>query len=78
MGEMIRCKFICHAKTERLDYMGRKVYTYEFSPVATGSEENKAFYSATPSGKLEIGTILMEAFEIGKSYYMDIQVAPEP
>ena len=36
------------------------------------SEENKAFWAATPAGKLELTSILHDAFEVGRDYYLDI------
>jgi len=39
------------------------------------SDENKSFFAATPSGKLELGQFLEDAFEPGKQYYVDISLA---
>lgn len=47
-------------------------------PVTSGSDENKAFFKASPSGKFEINIINQAAadqLEIGKSYYIDITPA---
>lgn len=63
----VRCKFIC---MEIITIPG--FYTARFIPVSSGSEENKRFWSATPSGKLELGTINEMPFEVGKEYYLDI------
>jgi hypothetical protein len=46
--------------------------------VQGNNEENKKFFSATPSGKLEIGVMNPEAakkFEVGISYYLDFTPA---
>jgi hypothetical protein len=44
------------------------------------TSENKKFWDATPSGKLELGGLKPEtlaSFELGKAYYIDITVAEE-
>lgn len=51
------------------------------SPVYANNDpnhENTKFWSATPSGRLELGTINPEAwkqFELGKEYYLDFTPA---
>ena len=68
-----------------------KLVTVEFSPVtctyvkdaATGKwviseSENTNFWKASPSGKLELGCINLEAanaFELGKEYYLEFSPA---
>ncbi len=53
--------------------------TLNFTPVTgVGSEENKAFWDATPTGSLQLGVVNPEAwkqFELGKSYYLDFSPA---
>ena len=53
--------------------------TLNFTPVyGTGSEENKAFWDATPSGSLQLGVVNQAAwseFELGKTYYLDFTPA---
>ena len=53
--------------------------TLNFTPVyGTGSEENKAFWNATPTGSLQLGIVNQAAwsqFELGKSYYLDFTPA---
>lgn len=42
--------------------------------VIDGSEENKEFFSYTPSGRIQIGTVNPEAFKQfapGQEYYVD-------
>lgn len=77
----VRCKYACHEITTRRHWdarkNGEKLYVAKFTPVVDGSPENAAFYEATPAGTLEIGTIKVMPFEIGKSYYLDITEAPE-
>jgi hypothetical protein len=68
---------------------GRQVYgrcemrTIELSPVYGNGDpnhENTKFWQSSPSGKIELGTINLdaaEAFELGKDYYVDFTRAPE-
>ncbi|MDN8617853.1 hypothetical protein [Variovorax ginsengisoli] len=52
--------------------------TVKLQPVTSGSEENKKFYEATPSGEITLGTINQDAlaqFEIGKEFYVDFTPA---
>lgn len=71
---MVRCKFECIEKKEfkGWDKDHPILYGYVFQPVTGGSEENKQFFAATPSGRFEVGTVLVDAFEVGKEYYLDI------
>ena len=50
--------------------------TLNFTPVyGTGSEENKAYWDATPSGSLQLGVVnpvAWEQFELGREYYLDL------
>ena len=73
----VRCKFRCDRKTQyKITYPKEAfAYEYEFSAVTSGSEENKKFWSATPSGTLKISTVNDGTFEVGKEYYLDIEVA---
>lgn len=49
------------------------------SPVMSGSEENKAFWAATPSGQLVLGIKstmpAAQSFEVGRDYYLDFTPA---
>jgi len=52
--------------------------TLNFTPVTAGDEEDKAFWDATPSGSIQLGTVNPEAwkhFELGKTYYLDFTLA---
>jgi hypothetical protein len=79
----VRAKFYCAAKVQRANQpynnQPNPIYeTFEFFPVQGNNEENKKFFSASPSGKLEIGVMNPEAakqFEVGKSYYLDFTPA---
>lgn len=51
------------------------------SPVGgnDASPENKAFWNATPQGKIELGVINPEAwshFELGREYYVEFTLDP--
>lgn len=48
------------------------MYTYEFSAVYDGSEENKKFFAYTPSGILKVGSFKEDHFQPSKEYYIDI------
>jgi hypothetical protein len=49
----------------------------EFIPVVSGSEENKAFFAATPQGKLNVATVVPDVFVVGKCYFLDISPVEE-
>lgn len=71
----IRCKFTCQSVTKRKAWQSSSVpyvHEAEFTAVYDGSEENKAFFEATPSGSLKIGTYKKDVFEPGTDYYIDI------
>lgn len=72
----IRAKFTCNGVTKAVNF--RKsgfVYTATFTPVTQGSDENTAFWEATPSGEIKLTSILEDAFEPGQSYYVDFTQA---
>jgi len=71
----VRAKFVCQSKTETAHWGGKQhLVTIRLTPVTDGSEEDKAFFAATPSGQVELGVLTEEAgaaFEIGAKYYLD-------
>lgn len=70
----IRCKFRCDA-VEKVRGWGdhRFLWSAKFSAVGKDdSEENKAFWAATPAGSLTVTSILHDAFEVWDEYYVDI------
>lgn len=74
----VRCKFRCTEVTKRTHWDTKKggyLYSAKFAPVYDGSEENKKFYEATPSGSLEVGTYKQDVFAPGQEYYIDITPA---
>lgn len=80
MSNAVRAKFTCNAKVPA--YGSTTVFFNAVYSNSDGSraEENKAFSDATPSGNIGIsiadGKPALEAFEIGKSYYVDFTPAP--
>lgn len=76
---MVRAKFLCTevGKTgwQHPESIAAKVV---LNPVSDGSEENKQFFKATPSGKIEMNVMnpqAAEQFEVGKFYYVDFTLA---
>ena len=72
----VRLKFQC---TKKIEVHGanpsENYFELEFSPVTTGSEENKSFWKWTPTGQIKFSTLNMDAakeFTAGQSYYFDI------
>lgn len=80
---MVRAKFICISITKTLGghyspdgkWNQGVVYSYKFQPVTSGSDENKAFFAATPSGSLELSALREDLFDIQKEYYLDFTAA---
>ncbi len=78
MGQT-RAKFRCVGVTKRPSWRGAGIpFTYdaEFQAVTEGSDENKRFFAATPSGNIKISTLAVDAFEPGEEYYVDFVPAP--
>ena len=85
---MVRCKFECVSVTKRKGWSGHAVlHDAEFQAVTADSPvkgsaspgvetlqriENKEFFAATPSGKLNVATVVSDVFEVGKAYFLDI------
>lgn len=73
-SKTVRAKFTVVAMTQRAG----DTWSIELSPVVNGSEENKQFFKWTPSGKIELGTLNLEAakqFKVGHEYYIDFTSA---
>ena len=73
MNPKVRAKFLCRSVVDR----GTGV-AVNLEAVTQGSEENKAFWNATPSGQLSMFITNPDAtrhFEAGKSYYIDFTPA---
>lgn len=75
-----RAKFRCESVEKRKGWEASKpfVWTATFAPVFSNdpAHENKKFWDASPSGKIELGTIKEHGFEPGKEYYIDFTEAP--
>lgn len=76
-------KFRCDEKAYRKHWKGDGLIGHvTLIPVVSegGEGENAAFYEATPSGKVEFGTInedALEMFEPGLEYYIEIRPAEQ-
>ena len=69
---MTRAKFTCTEVAKRNGWGEFKyLYSAKLMPVTGGSDENKTFFAATPSGLIEMSTIKEDHFEVGKTYYVD-------
>lgn len=76
--ETVRCKFRCVSVTKYVSgWEDHPVhYNYKFSVVSSGSEENKKFFAATPSGEITLSALKDDLFDIGQ-YYVDFTPAAE-
>jgi len=74
---MVRTKFVCSEVTKQQHWDKSKGFLYraKFYAVHDGSEENKAFFDATPAGNLELATYKRDLFEPGVEYYLDFTKA---
>jgi hypothetical protein len=72
----VRAKFVCNGIQDNPQYESKSI---SFSPVTTGSEENKSFSKYTPSGSVHLNisyeTEASNFFEEGKEYYLDFTKA---
>lgn len=77
----VRAKFFCQSVTKYKHGWGGDQppfhYNYRFQAVSSGSEENKKFFAATPSGQVELSALRDDLFEVGKEYYLDFSPAAE-
>jgi hypothetical protein len=68
----VRAKFVCNGVDDKPEYEQKSA---SFSPVTTGSEENKSFAKYTPAGSIQLSisneTPAANFFEPGKEYYVD-------
>lgn len=76
---MVRCKFRCDSVTKQQSGAdSRPYFSATFVPVYSNdpSHPNKAFWDATPSGKIELLTTKEQAsFVPGAEYFIDIASA---
>ena len=75
----MRAKFKVISITRQANWNNQgEMQTIKLQPVTTGSEENRAFYTATPSGEIHLSVVPVEVgkqFDIGKEYYVDFTPA---
>jgi hypothetical protein len=79
----VRAKFIVNSieRKKHWDHTKGETQTIKLTPVTSGSEENKAFYDATPSGSIDLMLLNEDAgkqLELGKEYYVDFTPAETP
>lgn len=82
----VRLKFRVSKKSESMGYVYRdgknsteRVGSVELYPVSDGSEENKQFYAATPSGRIEFATInqaALDSLPLNAECYITIEPIP--
>lgn len=73
----VRAKFEVYSVTA-LKFGDGKAVNVTLQPVMSGSDENRAFFKASPGGKIEVLTVNAEAasqFEPGKQFYVDFTEA---
>jgi hypothetical protein len=71
-----RAKFICTEVAKRQGWGNFPVlYAAKMQPVSGGSDENKEFFAASPSGSIELSTVKADHFEVGREYYVDFTPA---
>ena len=76
----VRAKFVVQSvtMTQHWDREKGHLATIRLAPVNSGSDENKKFYEATPSGHIELGTVNQDAaaqFVLGAEIYVDFTPA---
>lgn len=79
-----RAKFLCVSVEEKQgglwdengeNYSTGVYYRYQFNVVLDGSEENRKFFSSTPSGSVVLDCVRKSNFVTGKAYYLDFSPA---
>jgi len=68
-----RAKFQCYEVTKSKGWSGTPAFLYsaKFQVVTATNEENKKFFTSTPSGSIEIRTYREDQFQPGEEYYID-------
>jgi hypothetical protein len=77
---MVRAKFVVQSieRQRHWDGTGREIQNIKLSAVTGGGDENKAFFAATPSGSITLGTVNADAageFQLGAEVYVDFTPA---
>ena len=74
----VRLKFKVSEHTQRQHWNGKGLLgSVKLSPVTGGSEENKAFYEATPGGSIDFSTIneaALKELPVGAEVYVTLEV----
>lgn len=77
----VRAKFKVQSITETKHWDSAKpnMFTITMNPVSSGSEENKSFFEATPSGeiKMTVTNGVGKQFPVGTEFYVDFTSAVE-
>lgn len=75
----VRAKFKVQSITRRPRWDGQpgELHEVDLTVVTSGSDENKAFFVASPSGSIKIGSVngSHSHFELGGEYYVDFTKA---
>lgn len=74
----VRAKFKVQRIERSLWGKGIEVQTIVLLPVSGGTDENKKFWEATPSGEIKLGTVnaaAAAAFDLEGEYYVDFTKA---
>ncbi len=77
----VRAKFTVQSVTYRQHWQdkSKRIGSVELSVVSGGSDEDKAFFAATPGGSIRLETIneaAIDALPLGKAFYVDFTPAP--
>jgi hypothetical protein len=77
---IVRAKFVVNSVTYRQHWQDRskRIGTVELSVVSGGSDENKAFFAATPGGSIKLETLnqaAIDALPLDKAFYVDFTPA---
>lgn len=70
----VRCKMEC-IRANSTGEGDEEQHEAGFMAVADGSAENEEFFKSTPYGEMSLGVVTKQHFEVGKSYYIDIELA---
>lgn len=78
----VRAKFKVHSITETKHWEASKgnMFTVHMNQVSSGSEENKRFFEATPSGeiKMAVNNAVGKMFPVGSEFYVDFTPVDQP
>lgn len=80
MTTSVRAKFVVQSVTYRQLWSDKtkRIGTIEFGVVSGGSDEDKAFFAATPGGSIKLDTVneaAIAALPLGKAFYVDFTSA---